>query len=71
MIEIEDQNCEGDALGKYYKSIIEHELASCLYIERTKWPKEITFELFSTWFTYQYHESVYDLSEAALEIFDE
>ena len=70
LIEEEDQNCHGLALESYFEKIVKYEL-SYLYIEKELWPKEITYELFSKWFTYQYHEEVCDLSSDKLESFDE
>ena len=71
MVEVEDQNCHGLALERYYKKIIENELSNNLYVDRELWPKEMTYELFSKWYTYQYHEEVYDLSQNELEVYDE
>ena len=71
MIEIEDQNCHGMVLKNYYKSIIENELSNHLYISKESWPQSITFDLFTKWFTYQYHEEINDLCETELNVFDE
>jgi hypothetical protein len=71
LIEIEDQNCHGLVLENYYKSIVEQELSQHLYIPKEHWPTEITFDLFQAWFSYQYHEEVYDLSSEGLEVFDD
>ena len=71
MIEVEDQNCHGLVLEKYYKNIIEYELGSALYIDKEQWPKNITYELFLKWFNYQYHEEVCDLSDKELITYDE
>lgn len=71
MIEIEDQNCHGDSLEKYYEAIIENELGEHLYIKQAHWPDEISYALFTQWFTYRYHEHIYDLCEKKLEIFEE
>ncbi len=71
MIEIEDQNCHGNVLEKYYQIIIENELSGHWYVDRTHWPINITYELFTHWFTYQYHEQIYDLCEKNLEVIDE
>ncbi|WP_122073881.1 hypothetical protein [Pseudophaeobacter sp. EL27] len=71
LIEMEDQNCHGLALEDYFKSIVEQELSQHLYIPKEQWPTEITFDLFQAWFSYQYHEDVYDLSTEKLEVFDD
>jgi hypothetical protein len=59
-IEMEDQNCHGMALETLYKRIVENELAY-LDIAKEEWPEQITYELFQRWFSYQYHEDIYDL----------
>jgi len=71
LIEQEDQNCHGLALEHYYKSIIENELSQHLYIPQHLWPTEITPELFQAWFSYQYHEEIYDLASEPLKVFDD
>ena len=71
LIEIEDQNRHGLVLESYYKDIVEQELSQHFYIPREKWPSEITLDLFHTWFSYQYHEEIYDLSSKELEVFDD
>ncbi len=46
LIEMEDQNCHGLVLEKYYKIIIEQELSQHLYVPKEYWPTEITYDLF-------------------------
>jgi hypothetical protein len=65
-IEMEDQNCHGMVLESLYKKIVENELAY-LYIPREAWPEQITYELFQRWFTYQYHEGIYDICDGELK----
>ena len=69
LVEVEDQNCHGMALEKYYTKIVENELAY-LYIDRTAWPEPITFELFLMWFSYQYHEDIYELCKDELKVYE-
>ncbi|MFM2479737.1 hypothetical protein [Celerinatantimonas sp. MCCC 1A17872] len=71
LIDIEDQNCHGLILKEYYKKIVENELCENLYIDKNLWPKDISYDLFTKWFTYQYHEEVYDLCAEPLEVYDE
>lgn len=71
LIETEDQNCHGLVLENYYKNIVEQELLQHLYVPKENWPTEITFDLFQAWFSYQYHEEVYDLSSKELVIYDD
>lgn len=71
MVDVEDQNCHGMVLSKHFREIIENVLLSHLYIDKAAWPNEMTFELFSRWFSYQYHEEVYDLCSKPLETFEE
>ncbi|KIC07701.1 hypothetical protein RA19_23275 [Leisingera sp. ANG-M1] len=71
LIEMEDQNCHGLVLEKHFKKVVEQELSQSLYVPKEHWPSEITFELFRTWFFYQYHEEVYDLSSDELLVFDD
>ncbi len=58
-------------LEKHFVEITENVLGSLLYIEKEAWPKEITFELFSRWFSYQYHEEIFDLSTQLLQSYEE
>jgi hypothetical protein len=71
LIDVEDQNCHGMVLEKHFVEITENVLGSLLYIEKEAWPKEITFELFSRWFSYQYHEEIFDLSTQLLQSYEE
>ncbi|RBW44445.1 hypothetical protein DS901_08625 [Loktanella sp. D2R18] len=71
LIEMEDQNCHGLVLEKCFRSIVEQELSQHIYVPKEHWPSEITFDLFRAWFSYQYHEEVYDLSLEKLVVFDD
>lgn len=71
LIEAEDQNCHGLVIEKFFRSIVEQELSQHFYISKRYWPSEITFNLFQDWFSYQYHEEVYDLSSDNLIVFDD
>lgn len=65
MIDVEDQNCWGDAFYENYQTILEQEIApfvSC----KAEVPK-ISRQQFESWFTFVYHEIVYDLSKESLE----
>ena len=69
MVEVEDQNCWGNCFEKYYKEIFRNEVGE--YIRHgEEWP-ELSLELFQRWFTYEYHEFTYDLSNESLKVFDE
>jgi hypothetical protein len=65
LFEIEDQNCEEFFVRDSFQGIVLNELA-CRYIPRDKWPKEITRELFESWFSLTYHEGIFDLSQMEL-----
>ena len=70
LIDEEDQNCHGLVLENAYREIIANELEN-LYIEKELWPEGISYNLFLKWFSYQYHEEIYDLSSESLELFDD
>ena len=71
MIEVEDQNCHGLVLKEYFNTIIKNELCNNLYINKDLWPQDITYDLFLKWFTYQYHEEVFDLCSKELKAYEE
>jgi hypothetical protein len=60
LIEVEDQNCQGGAIKKYFKLIFEEELGNHIPVE--KWPKERTYENFCNWFAIKYHMCVADMT---------
>ena len=69
MVEIEDQNCWGDCFDKYYEEIFNNEVGE--YVDPgEKWPKN-NLKLFRLWFTFEYHESVFDLCNENLKVFNE
>jgi len=70
LIDEEDQNCHELILESRFKEIVENELLN-LYIDRELWPQNIDYELFLKWYTYQYHEEIYDFSSKNIEVFDE
>ncbi|OZG69998.1 hypothetical protein BTA51_28125 [Hahella sp. CCB-MM4] len=62
LIEIEDQNCQGEAIKKYYGHIFEEELGN--HLPSGKWPINRTYELFCEWFSIKYHTCVADMTES-------
>ena len=70
LIDEEDQNCWGDSFERYFEKIFKSEVGE--YVNNgVNWPEEVTLELYESWFTYEYHELVYDLSDKELSKFDE
>lgn len=64
MIDTEDQNCWGNAFYENYQAIFEEEIVTFLP-DKSQIPK-ISLQQFKSWFTFVYHEIVYDLSKEAL-----
>jgi hypothetical protein len=70
LVDEEDQNCWGNCFEENFLKIFTSEVE--LYINNgVEWPKNITFDLFKSWFRFEYTELVYDLSTEILEKFDE
>lgn len=65
MVEFEDPNCEGDCFSEHFEQIFKAEVAPYVR-DGIQFPKT-SYARFQRWFAYQYHESVYDLSDKALD----
>jgi len=69
LVDGEDQNCWGDCFEKYHNEIFMKEVGE--YVRQgEEWP-ELTLDVYRLWFTYKYHEYLYDLATEKLEVFDE
>ncbi len=70
LVDAEDQNCWGNCFIEKFEAIFRNEVGG--YINGgVEWPKDITVELFQSWFTFEYTEAVYDLSKENIEVSEE
>ncbi len=70
LVDEEDQNCWGKCFEENFEKIFHSEIGQFIN-NGVKWPKEITLDLYRSWFRFEYSEFVYDLSANELEKYDE
>jgi hypothetical protein len=70
LIDVEDQNVWGKCFEGNFEKIFRSEVGQFIY-NGVDWPKEITLELYRSWFRFEYSECIYDLSDHNLDKYDE
>jgi hypothetical protein len=70
LVDDEDQNCWGNCFEENFDMIFHTEVGK--YINNgVGWPKDITLDLYRSWFRYEYTELVCDLSKYQLDQYEE
>jgi len=70
LVDEEDQNFWGKCFEDNFERIFRSEVGQFIN-NGVEWPKEITLDLYRSWFRFEYSEFVYDLSANELEKYDE
>ena len=71
MVDGEDQNCWGNCFEENFNKIFNNEVSQYTYNGVKKKPENVTFSSHHAWFTFEYTESVQDLSNKEITLFDD
>lgn len=70
LVDGEDQNCWGNCFQENFEAIFRNEVEQYIH-DGAQWPDNVKFESHRSWLTFEYTESVLDLSERKIELFED